>query len=101
MNTKQRQAIVDEAKKGNYQEIEWWCSSFPEFATEARAIVSAIKARKWCRQHGYTTRKGSQHTIDGRDNSDLWAALSWAGQAEGISWKLVKVDQIRNIYLQF
>lgn len=103
MNAKQIEAIKELAKVGNDAEIGFWVTSFPEFAYETRHIVAAVKARQWCRKQGLTTRRGALHCLDGRfEGAQLWTILGGvSGTADGINWTCRKVDELRNIYLQF
>jgi hypothetical protein len=103
MNAKQIEAIKDLARSGNDTEIGYWVASFPEFAYEVRQIVAAIKIRQWCRKAGLTTKRGTLHCLDGRyEGAQLWSILGGvSGYTDGITWTCRKVDELRNIYLQF
>lgn len=103
MNAKQQEAIKELAKAGNDTEIAYWCNSFPEFAFETRQIVKAFKVRQWCRSAKLTTKRGTLHCLDGRfEGAQLWTILGGiSGTNDGITWTCRKVDDLRNIYLQF
>lgn len=103
MNADQIAGVRELAKAGQIDILIGWMNSFPEFAYETRQIVTEIQIRKFCRRQHLTTKAGTLHCLDGRDEAAaLWTILNGcSGQANGIAWTCRKVDQLRNIYLQF
>jgi len=80
-----------------------WVVSFPEFAYETRQLMAAAEIRRYCRKAHLTTKAGTLHCLNGNyEGAALWSAIHGvSGCADGIRWTCRKVDDIRNIYLQF
>lgn len=67
-------------------------------------LVIAIKIRKYCRQHHISTCKGSYFSTNATEHYGLWEIVCVGdidSQADGIKWQWRKVDQLRNIRIQF
>jgi hypothetical protein len=66
---------------------------------------TACWLRHWCRQNGFTTRKGTFHLIDANRYSDLLGRMVKYGmsgaECDGIRWELAQVDYLRNAHIWF
>jgi len=84
----------------------WGYESKWEADCEFKQYITSLRIRKWCRANGYTTRKGTLHTFDGRHWSDrgIWNVVQASGldnECDGVKWSVRKVDYLKNVYVWF
>lgn len=104
------------AKKGQEQELGWYVRSMVncwdmdgfknkqecEYAYTAYRIARQI--RSYCRRNKITTRKGSYYSTNQRQDPKLWSivgSFDIGVKADGMSWRVCKVDQLRNVQIWF
>ena len=69
---------------------------------QAMDKATTIKLRQWMKDNGWAT--GQVHVIDARDDRDLQAIVADYGpgweHSSGLSWRVMRVDQLINVYIR-
>ena len=102
---------ITECERYAYQtfEINWEQWGFT-WKGEAKRVfseyITSQRIRTWHRRSKVTTRKGSFHSYDGRQEYAwaLWQVVRNSGldtEVDGVKWSVRKVDGLKNIYVWF
>lgn len=111
-----QESIKEMIAKEQEQELGWYisnmvnCWDMDGFSNKEEAHYTytayriAREIRHYCRRNKITTRKGTYYSTNQEQDPGLWSIAGHFDlnvKANGMNWRVCKVDQLRNVQIWF